>query len=58
MTTTNYEEKSICKDCGGEFYKFTMEGEWCEDCFDIGLTRDMHDMSVYSIKKEMEEADK
>lgn len=45
-----------CKDCGRLVDTFSMQGAWCEDCFDRGLIKDMDDHFRNTIKSEMEEA--
>ncbi len=47
-----------CKDCGIEIHEManhTGAEFWCEDCFDIGLKRDMNDHFAHTVKKELEE---
>ena len=44
-----------CKDCGGLFDTFSMQGEWCEECFDIGLNKDMNDHFKNFIESEIKE---
>lgn len=46
-----------CKDCGGMFDTFSMQGKWCEDCFEIGLHKDMNDHFKNFIEQEMKDLD-
>lgn len=32
-----------CKDCDEMFDILSMQGEWCEECFEKGLHKDMND---------------
>lgn len=41
-----------CKDCG-KFFHFYYIGEWCEDCFDKGLHKDMNEHFDKFIKDDM-----
>jgi hypothetical protein len=45
-----------CKDCGieiSEYCSHTGCEQWCEDCFDAGLTKDMNDHFDNFMKQEM-----
>lgn len=44
-----------CKDCEGLFNAFSMQGQWCEDCFDKGLIKDMDDHFRRTIESELNE---
>lgn len=47
-----------CKDCGCKIHpEATHTGceQWCEDCFDNGLHKDMNDHFKNFVRKEMEE---
>jgi hypothetical protein len=47
-----------CRDCGIEISEHafhTGHETWCEDCFDIGLKKDMDDHFLHTVKTEMEE---
>ena len=50
----------LCKDCGIKIHEFashTGNEKWCEDCFDKGLCRDMHDHFANFIAEEMSPKD-
>lgn len=42
-----------CKDCKKQVHEF-YAGEWCEDCFDNGLHKDMNDHWNDYWKKELQ----
>lgn len=41
-----------CKDCG-KFFHFHYCGEWCEDCFEKGLHKNMNEHFDNFIKEDM-----
>lgn len=43
-----------CADCGQLTHPLGMEGQWCEDCFEKGLNKDMDDHFKETIRREME----
>ncbi len=42
-----------CKDCGKFFHELYC-GEWCEECFDNGLHKDMNDHFERYFREEIE----
>lgn len=49
--------KTKCKDCGVEISEHathTGREQWCEDCFDKGLHKDMNDHFKNFVEEEME----
>jgi len=55
--TIRIGEKSClkkCEDCG-KFFHYLEGGRWCEECFDIGLAKDMNEHFDNFLKEEMKE---
>lgn len=44
-----------CKDCGAFYDPFNMTGDWCEDCFEKGLHKDMNDHFRHTVETELKE---
>lgn len=42
-----------CLDCGKFFHFSDLNGKWCEECFEIGLHKDMNEHFDEFFKKEM-----
>lgn len=47
-------KSSQCKDCNKFFNSIDMHGDWCEECFEIGLHKDMNDHWEKYWREEME----